>query len=354
MPLRILHIAPQNFAGMPIDFVKMHRASGNESNLITLYKNAISFEEDICLNFKLHENKVSKKWRDAKVSEIKPGETVYYEPKNLFEKIYFRVRDFKNKGKIYEAVEKYGLWNYDVYHFDGGMDLFRDLRFASELKKRKKKIVCCYFGSDLRVRGIFKELDEMSDLNLTVEFDHLSLHKNINYIFFPFDAESVKAIQKNNSIIKIVHSPTNRKFKGTDKIIPVIEQLKNERKIEFILLENMERNKVLEIKSACDIAVDQVGGESGGTGYGKNSIETLSMGIPTVTEFTDEYLRFIPDNPFINSNIEYLGENLKMLIDNESKRKELSLKGIDWVRKYHSYSSVNEQIMELYGKHNII
>ena len=354
MPLKILHIAPQNFAGMPIDFVKMHRASGIESNLITLYKNTINFEEDICFNLKLPGSRVSKKWRDSKAGSIRTGTLVYNKPKNLFENVYFRLRDYKNKGKIYDAIESYGLWNYDIYHFDGGMDLFRDLRFASELKKRKKKIVCCYFGSDLRSRGIFKELDEMSDLNLTVEFDHLSLHKNINYIFFPFDTGSVKAFSKNNPVIKIVHSPTNRKFKGTDKIIPVIENLKKEREFEFILLENTERNRLLDIKSKCDIAIDQVGGEFGGTGYGKNSIETLSMGIPTVTEFTEDYLKFIKDNPFVNSNIENLGENLKLLIDNESYRMELSVKGIEWVKKYHSYSSVNNLLTDLYGKYNII
>lgn len=354
MPLKILHIAPQNFAGMPIDFVKMHRASGIESNLITLYKNTINFEEDICLNLKLPGSRASKKWRDSKAGSIRTGTLVYNKPKNLFENVYFRLRDYKNKGKIYDAIESYGLWNYDVYHFDGGMDLFRDLRFASELKKRKKKIVCCYFGSDLRSRGIFKELDEMSDLNLTVEFDHLSLHKNINYIFFPFDTGSVKAFSKNNPVLKIVHSPTNRKFKGTDKIISVIENLKKEREFEFILLENTERNRLLDIKSKCDIAIDQVGGEFGGTGYGKNSIETLSMGIPTVTEFTEDYLKFIKDNPFVNSNIENLGENLRLLIDNESYRMELSVKGIEWVKKYHSYSSVNNMLTDLYGKYNII
>ncbi|MBV6478466.1 MAG: hypothetical protein HGGPFJEG_01221 [Ignavibacteria bacterium] len=353
MALKILHIAPQNFAGMPIDFVKMHRASGFESNLITLYRNAVNFEEDICLNFKLPENKLSKKWRDSKIDLSKPGEQIYSSPKNYFEKIFFKFRDYKNKSTIYDAVDKYKLFDYDVYHFDGGMDLFRDCRFAKELKRAGKKIVCCYFGSDLRVRGMFRELDEISDLNLTVEFDHLKIHKNINYIFFPFDTDSVKAAQKKNGMLKIVHSPTNRKYKGTEKIIKVIEKLKREREFEFILLENMERSRVLEIKSQCDIAIDQVGGESGGTGYGKNSIETLTMGIPTVSEFTEDYLKFIPDSPFINSNEDNLSDNLKLLIDNEDLRRDLIKKGKAWVKLHHSYSAVNDKLMELYRMHKI-
>ena len=49
-----------------------------------------------------------------------------------------------------------------------------------------------------------------------------------------------------------------------------------------------------------------MGGEIGGSGYGKNSIENLSMGVPTFTEFTEDYLKFIKENPFIHSTIETL------------------------------------------------
>lgn len=349
-----MHIAPQNFAGMPIDFVKMHRKFGAESNLITLYSNSVNFDEDICLDFKLPSGKNAKKWRDIKIEKKSPAALKYNSPKNILEKMYFNLRDEKNKGKIKEAVTKHKLFEYDVYHFDGGMDLFRDLRFAKELKKRNKKIVCCYFGSDLRTRGIFKVLDEISDLNLTVEFDHLALHPNINYIYFPFDEKKFEVTDKNNDKIKIIHSPTNREYKGTDKILNVIAEVESSRNIEFILLENIEREKVLKIKSECDIAIDQVGGEFGGTGYGKNSIENLSMGVPTVTEFSGDYLKFIKENPFVHSDINSLKENLVKLIDNKSLRSELSVKGRKWVEDFHSYSSVNKILMSYYEKFDII
>jgi len=354
LPLKILHIAPQNFAGMPFDFVKMHREFGAESHLLTLYRNTINFEEDICLDFKLPSGKSAKKWRDKKSVFSSQDKLKYNEPKNILEKIYFYLRDEKNKYKINEAINKYDLFSYDIYHFDGGMDLFRDLRFAKELKKRNKKIVCCYFGSDLRSRGVFRELDEMSDLNLTVEFDHLSLHKNINYIYFPFDEREYKIKRKNNDKIKIIHSPTNRKYKGTDKIIKVINEVSNVINIEFILLENTDRSKVLEIKSQCDIAIDQVGGEMGGTGYGKNSIENLSLGVPTITEFSGDYLNFITDNPFMHSTINDLKMNLTALIESESLRNDLSAKGRKWVENFHSFSSVNKMLMSYYEKNNIL
>jgi len=354
LPLKILHIAPQNFAGMPLDFVKMHRMFGDESHLITLFRNTINFEEDICLDFKLPSGKGAKLWRDSKIETTLVPKLKYNQPKNILEKVYFYLRDVKNKSKIHEAIKSYNLFDYDIYHFDGGMDFFRDLRFAKELKKRKKKIVCCYFGSDLRTRGIFKELDEMSDLNLTVEFDHLSLHKNLNFIYFPFEEKQFEIKKRNNSKIKIIHSPTNRKYKGTDKILKVINEVEKIRSIEFILLENVERIKVLEIKSTCDLAIDQVGGEMGGSGYGKNSIENLSMGVPTFTEFSEEYLKFIKNNPFIHSTIGTLKENLIKVIDNSTLRNETVLKGKEWVEDHHSFSAVNKTILSYYEKFNII
>jgi len=327
----------------------MHRKFGIESRLITIYRNTLNFEEDISINLPINTSKLAKKWRDSKIEELK-----FYKPKNIFESTYFKLRDFKNKGKINSYIDDYKLFDYDIYHFDGGMDLFRDLRFAKELKKRGKKIVCCYFGSDLRTRGIFRELDNMSDLNLTVEFDHLSLYKDLNYLFFPFDVDDYPYFYKYDSKIKIVHSPTNRRFKGTEKILKVIEDLKNEKDFEFHLVENVDRDKLLELKKECNLAIDQVGGEMGGTGYGKNSIENLALGIPTITEFTNDYLKFIPENPFITSNIETLKESLIKIIDNPGLLKTYSEKGRAWVEKYHSFESIHDKLMKLYRSKGII
>lgn len=348
-PLKILHIAPQNFAGMPIDFVNMHKSFGIESRLVTIYKNTLDFQEDISMNLPISSGKLAKKWRDSKIDELK-----YYKPKNFLESAFFKLRDFKNRGKITSYIDNYKLYEYNIYHFDGGMDLFRDLRFAKELKKRGKKIVCCYFGSDLRTRGIFKELDEMSDLNLTVEFDHLQLYKDLNYIYFPFDIKNYEYLYKFDSKIKIIHSPTNRLFKGTNKILSVIEELKKESDFEFMLVENTEREKLLKLKRECNLAIDQVGGEMGGTGYGKNSIENLAMGLPTITEFTDDYLKFIPENPFITCNINSLKEILKKIIGNPDTLKTYSENGRKWIEKYHSFESVNNMLMEAYRKKGII
>jgi hypothetical protein len=344
----ILHIAPQNFAGMPFDFMKMQAEAGYKSRLVTMFQNTLNFEEDLSLGFKLPVSNAAKKWRDSKMPGLK-----YYEPKNILESTYFKLRDYKNSPKINSFIEEHKLYDYDVYHFDGGMDFYRDLRFAKELKRRGKKIVCCYFGSDLRSRGVFKELDEMSDLNLTVEYDHLQLHKNIHYLFFPFDVKKVEYKYVKSDRVKIIHSPTNRLYKGTDKILTVIDELKKSYDFDFILAEHIPREKLLEMKRECNLSIDQVGGELGGSGYGRNSIENLAMGLPTITEFFGEYLDFLPENPFITCDINSLKDTIIKFIKNVDLLKEYSENGRKWVEKYHSYEAVNKRVEELYTEYGI-
>jgi glycosyltransferase involved in cell wall biosynthesis len=314
--LKILHIAPLNFAGVPYDFYKMHNFCGDHSRIITLH----------------------------------------FESKNNFEKMYYSLYDTIIQPKIEKTISDYSLNDFDIIHYDGGLDFYRDAHQAIKWKNQGKKIVCCYYGSDLRIRGLIKSLDGISDLNLTSEYDHLKLKKDLNYLFYPYDpSELPQKKQRISDSIKIVHSPTNRKYKGTELIIAVIEKIKKEKKIEFILLENIDRKKLLEIKSECDISIDQVGGTMGGTGYGKAGLETLAMGIPTITNMTKEYADWLSENPFVvANNFNELYKSLIELMENEGLRIGKGNKGKEWVNKYHGYKNVNEKLMMFYREKGII
>jgi len=357
--LRILHIAPQNYAGVPYDFYKMHNQCGDQSHLVTLHKNPLDFPEDICLNLPLPNFNLAKKWRRKKVTlkeNISEHQIAPFKPGNIFESIYFRINDFSRRSIVNETIAKYNLNDYDIIHFDAGLDLFRNASQAIKWKKQGKKIVCCYYGSDLRIRGLIKELDAISDLNITSEYDHLDLKKDLRYLFYPYDpSELPQKNESENENITIIHTPTNRKYKGTELIISVVEKIKKEKKINFILLENVSRGVVLEKKSKSDICIDQVGGAMGGTGYGKAGLETLAMGIPTVTNMTDEYRNWLPENPFIvASNGSELYSKLNELIKSSELRIKLGRQGKSWVEKYHGYKNVNDKLKELYRINKII
>jgi hypothetical protein len=356
--LSILHIAPQNFAGVPYDYYRMHAACGDRSRLITMHENPLDFTEDICLKLPLPQGKFATRWRlnKAETGNSTAATAPFFQPRNFLEKIYFQLEDAKRNKNVFDTIAKYDLDSFDIIHFDGGLDFFRDSRMAKRWKMMGKKIVCCYYGSDLRMRGILREMDELADLNITSEYDHLALKPGIEYVFYPFDPKELPhTIQNETGVVRIIHTPTNRKYKGTEIIIKTIEKIKRHRDIEFILLEKMPRKMVLDVKRTCDICIDQVGGSMGGTGYGKAGIETLAMGIPVISNFTAEYEAWLEENPFIVANDgNMLFDELMRLIDDKEWRRTCGKAGKEWVKKYHGYEPVNSRLIELYKAKGII
>jgi glycosyltransferase involved in cell wall biosynthesis len=361
--MNVLHVAPLNVAGVPYCMMDMQRRFGANARLVTLHQNLFTFPEDICLRIPLPRHRLARLWRARKREQLKQSiSSAQYNPeaflpthgpKNFLEKLYFRWDDARRENVVLAAIDRYDLEGFEIIHYDGGLDFFRDARVAKRWKREGKKIVCHYMGSDLRVRGVDPAMDELSDLNITNESDHLLCHPNIHYIYIPFDVTPYRVRSGENKRLRIVHSPTNRSTKGTELIMPVIERVEKVRNIEFVLLEHKPHNEVIRIKETCDIAIEQVG-NLGGTGYGRNSLETLALGIPTVTEMTPDYLAWLPENPFILATPETLYDRLIELIDNPELRAEKKLAGRKWVENYHSYESVHKRLMELYREHRII
>jgi len=337
--------------------MEMQRQFGHSARLVTLHANELTFPEDISLNLPLPRRGPARFWRKYKRNRtpLRPQSSIppVHGPRNLLERIYFRYDDWRRERPISETIRAFSLEEFDVIHYDGGADFFRDCRIAKRWKREGKKIVCHYMGSDLRDRGVYRELDELSDLNLTNESDHLLLHPDIHYIYIPFDSSAYQVRDRENPKLRIIHSPSNRHLKGTRYILPVIEKLRGIRDIEFILVENSPHEEVIRIKQTCDIAIEQVG-NLGGTGYGRNSLETLAMGIPTITEMTPDYVEWLPENPFILAKPETLLDRLVEVIDDAALRKEKAVRGRAWVKHYHSFESVYGQLMSLYREHGIV
>jgi hypothetical protein len=363
----VLHIAPENTAGVPYNVMEMQNLFGFHSRLLTFYKIPFDFPEDICLNLKLPRSSVAMEWRKFKQSKLRKElekesadkftHMPYYAPHNVFESVYRSMRERSNSGVFKDALGKLDQDKFDIIHFDGGIDFFSNSRTAKMFKSKGKKIINCYFGDDLRTRGIVKEMDELSDLNLTFEYDHTLRHPDINFLFFPFDNSGITYISDeeygSSKVLKIVHAPTNRIIKGTPEILSAVEEAQKHRKFEFILLEDLPREKVLEAKSTCHIAIDQIGNR-GGTGYGINSLETLSMGIPTITDMNCGFDKWLPENPFVAANEGNLSEKIIELIDNNDFRLKKREQSRKWVEKYHSYKSVFGEMLKLYKKNNIV
>jgi glycosyltransferase involved in cell wall biosynthesis len=354
--MRILHLCDQNWVGTASTFVKMHRRFGHESRMVTLAQCAQGYDEDICLHLPFVKGtRLDMKLKEI-VSGLHRGQPKWsaedglrmWRPRSSFEATLFRLRDRLWERPIHEAIERYHLMDFDIYHLESGIGFFRDCRVLKELKRRGKKLICYYLGTDLRDRGVIPEVDALSDLNLTCEFDHLALHPSIRFFYMPFETERFQPVRREGSgPIRVCHAPRNRRFKGSDIIIRQVRELEKDYPVELVLIEGRSHQEALEMKMTCDVSIDQVG-DMGGVGYGVNSLETLSMEIATCTQMREDLEAFMPDHPFINVNPDNLKEKLIELIEDPDYRERKGAEGREWVLKHHDAASVVKELYRMY------
>ena len=358
MILKILYISPENTVGTLTLWRKKHKERGHECRTITFFRSPKQFEEDICLdlpfNFTLPymskiRNLFFKIYRgNGGYYTEKEGYPPVWEKEGFLDSLFFKVKDIVWRPIILKAIKKHDLYNFDIYHFESGIDFLKDEFFVKELHKRGKKIICHYHGEDLRNRGIMPFINKISSLNLTNEVDLLEKHPKINYLFLPYNTKSFKINESKGKIIRVAHAPTNRLYKGTSFIIRACKKLETEGLIKFDLIEGYAHKAALEKKNKADIFIDQVG-DRGGWGYGMNSVESLSMGICTLTEINDQYNEFIPDHPFVNVNKNTLFKKLNELVLDRNKINNFGINGKKWVEKYHDIENVSKKLYSYYS-----
>jgi hypothetical protein len=372
---RILHLAPFNTSGVPITLVRAERELGFESRLITLGRDPRGYEEDVCLDLpfldfagtrwakKFFSNPARLRVTNVRRTPTKIPPT--WTPHSLPERWLVTFRETVWQRKIAQAMAEVDFWNFDLYQLEGGLEFFRDGRTVLELKKRGKKIICLYTGSDLRTRGVIPPIDEAADLHLTLELDHLALYPRLQHVFFPLDirrfdlapskaqvssgksqmanCSSPLAPRSSPDRILIGHAPTNRVAKGSDTIIAVVQSLKNELPIELELIEGLPHHEALRRKARCDIFIDQIGE----LGYGINSIEALAMGICTCTSLVAGFAEKYPDHPFVEINADNLRERLIWLCRHPEERQRSRQSGRAWVERMHDSRQAVRRIHEL-------
>ncbi len=357
--MKILYISPENTVGTLSLWKKAHETNGHYCRTVTFFRSPKNFPEDICLDLPFNFTQPQLSNLRHQFFKFYRGELGYrkekegcpprWEPEGLIYSAFTTIKERLWKPIIENAIIKYNLYDFDVIHFESGMDFFKDERFALEAHKRGCKIICHYHGEDLRTRGVMPYLDKMSVLNLTNEPDLLHKHPNIHYLFLPFDTDQFTVKYSLNEQIRVAHAPTNRYYKNSQVIIDMCEQMEREGLINFDLIENLSHKEALARKQKADIFIDQIG-DLGGWGYGMNSVESLSMGICTLNTIQEGMIDLLGNHPFVNVDDKILGTILRELVRHPMQIKSLGEKGKQWVSQKHNYLSVTESLYNYYRK----
>jgi hypothetical protein len=351
--MRILHLAVENFAGIPIRLVQEERRLGHESRLITLLSPMQKYEEDIALNLPALNSPVVPFMRTlvrgGKTPKIvntrHTGSVKYWQPANTFDSVLFKLRDWHWQPSIHKALAKIGgLESFDVIFADGGHDF---TRFPHLLAETRVPIVVMYYGSDLRTRGIIAGVQEKASCTFTFEHDHTLLFPEAEFLFYPYEhpiyaPSTTYTPPTSGETIRIGHAPTNRAAKGTDRILAALETLKAEFPLEIVLIERMSHKDALAAKARCHVFIDNVGE----LGYGLNSIESLMMEIPTAVEIMPDFADFLSircageGHPFYNVRRASLEDDVRRLFLDTEHWQERGKRGQIWSRQYHSLPAV--------------
>lgn len=157
-----------------------------------------------------------------------------------------------------------------------------------------------------------------------------------------------------DGVVKILHTPNHRGFKGTEFLVAAVDELKKEGlQVELVLLEKVPNEKVREIMQSVDILAEQFIA----TGYAMSGIEGMATGLPVMANLEQEaYTRifrrysFLNECPVLSTTPETIKQNLRLLIENPALRRELGIAGRAYVEKYHSYTSAQHLFTSIYDK----
>lgn len=284
------------------------------------------------------------------------------------------------KLNLKRTVKKWIDWA-DVVHYTWS-PLYSDAKDVKYASDKGKKIFVEWVGSDIRnpdylipinpyYKFAFENGYEYADVESNTRslnnqklfakygatplispelslFVNKSLFKEIHLLNQRVDLKNFNPIYPsiNNTRPLIIHSPTAKIGKGSNIIIPIVEELKKEYEFDFMLLHDISREKVLEIMQKADIFIDQIIVGS----YGMAALEAMAFGKPVVCYIMPEVFEagLSEECPIVNASPDNLKEQLIKLITNPQLRHDIGIKSRKFIEKFHDVEKVSSLLLSIY------
>jgi hypothetical protein len=291
--------------------------------------------------------------------------------------ITFRVRRAFEFAQIWRMI----AWA-DILHWVGEPIIFSDGLRRKLLRRINKPGVVQWMGSDIRVpeidfafnpyyRKIFSEGYEykvesaarsranqlfFAELGF-FPLEFIGMGQYIDKQLFPdtfrtWQSVYLAAYQPRYPLADktkplVVHSPSAPIAKGTKYVLRAVENLKSRYDFDFVLVQNMEREKALEIMGECDIYIDQL--ILGAHGYA--AVEAMAFGKPVICYINSEIGRDYPqDLPIVNANPETITEVMEKLIGSAESRRKIGMESRKYAEKYHDANKIARDLVKVYEK----
>lgn len=242
---------------------------------------------------------------------------------------------WRDRRKMYSILEKSEIWH---YHYPYGA-----LKEDIESRVQGHRLVKHYHGDDIRGK-------HDDDYCLVATPDLLAYAPNGVWVPNPVDVDSIERFRKPfepSEVPKVAHYPHYKNY-GADlypNYYSALYELEQEGKCEVVEVLRMEYSKALELVSQCDIIMGKILPTIGW--FGRFELEGMALGKPVVAFVSDElYEKHRP--PVHRTTRETLKQDLESLINDQSKQKQLSAAGADYVVDMHSTQKVCQLLDKCY------
>ena len=260
----------------------------------------------------------------------------------------------------------------DVFHSHAGDTLLSDQSDLDLFKKNNVRIFAEFHGTEIRyifndiplpyapkefIRPEEKLQRQKRLRRLIDKCDAGILHSDGQYPYLPQPLSKpvfivplradIKGIrpqyETGNERLRIVHAPTNRRFKGTERILESLEHVKED--FELVLVEGKSPEEAMEIYRRADIIIDQISGGS----YGVLSIEAMALGKPVITYISEQTRLRHPLLPVVSADFDSLSEVVSSLLSDRQRRIRLGKSGRKYAERYHDNVRVTALLKDLYA-----
>lgn len=238
----------------------------------------------------------------------------------------------------------------DVIHCSNSMEPVR--RYGHG---HKKPAIVTYQGTafrtspeqHIREAHRYRAIQSVSTLDLT------TLSDEVRWSPHPIDIPAMAAnrVHRDDGLIVIHHSPTNRRVKSTAIFLEAMDRLMREDpRVRVQLVEGKSWRENLALKGRADILYDQII-----LGWGTNALEAWAMGLPVVaaTEFPkvrERMLETLGEIPSMEATAETLYDALRTLVNEPEVRAEYAARGQRYVTRWHDEETVAERLTGWYDE----
>lgn len=264
----------------------------------------------------------------------------------------------------------------DIFHSHAGDTVLPDQSDLDLFRNNNVRIFAEFHGTEIRyvfndAPLSFAPRDFISDeekrqrqdqlLNLIGKSDGIILHSEGQYKYLPqhlsvpvynvplrVDIRRLEPLyETGHERLRIVHAPTDRRFKGTERILEALDNVKAP--FDLVLVEGKTPQEALEIYRTADIIIDQISGGS----YGVLSIEAMALGKPVITYISEQTRQHHPLLPIVSADFDSLSEVVSDLLSDRQRRISLGKSGRKYAERYHDNVRVTALLPDLYaGKLN--